>query len=174
MRLTTAPSHTPSTPDVTPSASPPPLPPPVMQMRDLNEVINTRVAWLSITALLVCLTMAGWQLYYLQRFLKRKKVGGGQEVSAGWVGGRRCLLGGWGTGGVCWVGRGGVCCGPCWAAVPRVEKKLGCHVKRLVGILTSYPVPMLCRYSDVWTRARGWLTACMNCYLWCLSSTSPV
>lgn len=44
------------------------------QMRDLNELINTRVAWFSITALLVCAGMAGWQLYYLQRFLKRKKI----------------------------------------------------------------------------------------------------
>lgn len=44
------------------------------QMRDINELINTRVAWFSITALLICAGMAGWQLYYLQRFLKRKKV----------------------------------------------------------------------------------------------------
>lgn len=43
-------------------------------MRDLNEVINTRVAFFSITALVICTGMAGWQLYYLQRFLKRKKV----------------------------------------------------------------------------------------------------
>lgn len=44
------------------------------RMRDLNERINTRVAWFSMLALLGSLGMAGWQLHFLQRFLKRKKV----------------------------------------------------------------------------------------------------
>jgi len=44
------------------------------EMRDLNEATNSRVAWFSVFSLLVCITVAGWQLWYLKRFFERKKV----------------------------------------------------------------------------------------------------
>ncbi|KDD77193.1 emp24/gp25L/p24 family GOLD domain-containing protein [Helicosporidium sp. ATCC 50920] len=43
-------------------------------MRDITEATNARVAHFSIGVLLVCVGLAGWQLYYLQRFFKRKKI----------------------------------------------------------------------------------------------------
>lgn len=44
------------------------------EMRDLNEATNSRVAWFSVFSLLVCITVAGWQLWFLKRFFERKKV----------------------------------------------------------------------------------------------------
>ncbi|KFM26437.1 Transmembrane protein Tmp21 [Auxenochlorella protothecoides] len=44
------------------------------EMRDINEATNARVAWLGVGALLVCLGLSGWQMSYLQRFFKRKKL----------------------------------------------------------------------------------------------------
>jgi len=44
------------------------------EMRDLNEVTNSRVAWFGIMSLLVCLGVAGWQLWHLKSFFERKKL----------------------------------------------------------------------------------------------------
>ncbi|KAL4420637.1 hypothetical protein ABPG75_010293 [Micractinium tetrahymenae] len=44
------------------------------RMRDINEATNTRVAWFNILAALICCTFCGWQLWYLNKFFKRKKV----------------------------------------------------------------------------------------------------
>lgn len=44
------------------------------EMRDLNEVTNSRVAWLSIVSLLVCVGLAALQLWHLKSFFERKKL----------------------------------------------------------------------------------------------------
>ena len=44
------------------------------QMRDVNEMTNTRVAWGSVTALIICVATAVLQVYNLRKFLIRKKV----------------------------------------------------------------------------------------------------
>ncbi|KAL2650623.1 hypothetical protein R1flu_018751 [Riccia fluitans] len=44
------------------------------EMRDLNETTNARVAWFSIISLLICLSVAGWQLWHLKSFFERKKL----------------------------------------------------------------------------------------------------
>ena len=44
------------------------------EMRDLNEATNGRVAWFSILSLGVCIFMAVFQVAYLKKFFKRKKV----------------------------------------------------------------------------------------------------
>eukprot|EP00899_Mesostigma_viride_P018288 jgi/Mesvir1/26460/Mv16135-RA.1 len=44
------------------------------EMRDMNERTNSQVAWLSLLSLIVCISLAVWQLYYLKRFFERKKV----------------------------------------------------------------------------------------------------
>lgn len=44
------------------------------QMRDVNELTNARVAWCSITALIICVATAVLQVYNLRKFLIRKKV----------------------------------------------------------------------------------------------------
>ena len=44
------------------------------EMRDLNEATNGRVAWFSILSLGVCIFMAVFQVAYLRKFFKRKKV----------------------------------------------------------------------------------------------------
>eukprot|EP00241_Pyramimonas_parkeae_P011533 CAMPEP_0114254764 /NCGR_PEP_ID=MMETSP0058-20121206/17178_1 /TAXON_ID=36894 /ORGANISM="Pyramimonas parkeae, CCMP726" /LENGTH=205 /DNA_ID=CAMNT_0001369055 /DNA_START=51 /DNA_END=668 /DNA_ORIENTATION=+ len=44
------------------------------QMRDLNEATNSRVAWLSVLSLGICIGMSMWQLFYLKRFFMRKKL----------------------------------------------------------------------------------------------------
>jgi hypothetical protein len=43
-------------------------------MRDLNELTNSRVAWFGIMSLLVCLVVAGWQLWHLKTFFEKKKL----------------------------------------------------------------------------------------------------
>ena len=40
----------------------------------LAEATNSRVAWLSITSLLVCVALAVWQVVYLKGFFERKKL----------------------------------------------------------------------------------------------------
>jgi hypothetical protein len=44
------------------------------EMRNLNELTNSRVAWFGIMSLLVCLGVAGWQLWHLKTFFERKKL----------------------------------------------------------------------------------------------------
>jgi len=44
------------------------------EMRDLNELTNSRVAWFGIMSLLVCLAVAGWQLWHLKTFFEKKKL----------------------------------------------------------------------------------------------------
>jgi len=44
------------------------------EMRDLNEEVNTRVAWFSIFSLAVCVAAACFQLWYLKKFFKTKKL----------------------------------------------------------------------------------------------------
>ena len=43
-------------------------------MRDMNEATNTKVAWMSVLSLSVCVGMALWQIYYLKGFFERKKM----------------------------------------------------------------------------------------------------
>ncbi|GAX75488.1 hypothetical protein CEUSTIGMA_g2931.t1 [Chlamydomonas eustigma] len=44
------------------------------EMRDISEITNARVAWYSIASLLICVLSGMWQLWYLRRFFKRKKL----------------------------------------------------------------------------------------------------
>eukprot|EP00892_Ulva_mutabilis_P007025 jgi/Ulvmu1/4695/UM002_0426.1 len=44
------------------------------EMRNLNEATNERVAWFSISSLLVCAVLGAWQLWHLRQFFKRKKI----------------------------------------------------------------------------------------------------
>eukprot|EP00475_Leptophrys_vorax_P023679 TRINITY_DN3245_c0_g2_i3.p1 TRINITY_DN3245_c0_g2~~TRINITY_DN3245_c0_g2_i3.p1 ORF type:complete len:220 (-),score=29.10 TRINITY_DN3245_c0_g2_i3:119-778(-) len=44
------------------------------EMRDLNEVTNSRVAWLSVVSLLVCVGLAALQLWHLKSYFERKKL----------------------------------------------------------------------------------------------------
>lgn len=44
------------------------------ELRDLNEATNTRVAWLSILSLGVCISLCVWQIFYLKNFFQRKKL----------------------------------------------------------------------------------------------------
>lgn len=44
------------------------------QMRHVNEATNARVAWFSISLLIVCVGLSVWQLYLLRRFFQRKKL----------------------------------------------------------------------------------------------------
>ena len=44
------------------------------EMRDLNEATNSRVAWLSVGSLLICVGSAVTQGLYLQKFFKRRKI----------------------------------------------------------------------------------------------------
>ncbi|KAH8975841.1 hypothetical protein BDL97_01G180400 [Sphagnum fallax] len=44
------------------------------EMRNLNELTNSRVGWFGIMSLLVCLGVAGWQLWHLKTFFERKKL----------------------------------------------------------------------------------------------------
>jgi len=43
-------------------------------MRDTNESTNTRVLWLSITSLLVLLGLGIFQILYLKRYFRQKKI----------------------------------------------------------------------------------------------------
>ena len=44
------------------------------EMRDLSEATNTRVAWLSVGSLLICVGSAVTQGLYLKKFFKRRKI----------------------------------------------------------------------------------------------------
>lgn len=44
------------------------------KMRDLNESTNARVARFSIGSLVICVGLAVWQMLYLRRFFRKKKV----------------------------------------------------------------------------------------------------
>ncbi|XP_043723685.1 transmembrane emp24 domain-containing protein p24delta9-like [Telopea speciosissima] len=44
------------------------------EMQHLNRVTNSRMAWLSFLSLLVCLSVAGLQLWHLKTFFERKKL----------------------------------------------------------------------------------------------------
>ena len=43
-------------------------------MRDTNESTNSRVLWFSIFSMVVLLGLALWQVFYLKRFFKAKKL----------------------------------------------------------------------------------------------------
>jgi len=43
-------------------------------MRDKNEATNSRVVWMGLISLVVCVGLAFWQIFYLKAFFKRKKV----------------------------------------------------------------------------------------------------
>lgn len=43
-------------------------------MRDTNESTNSRVLWFSIFSMAVLLGLALWQVFYLKRFFKAKKL----------------------------------------------------------------------------------------------------
>ena len=45
-----------------------------MEMRDMNESTNARVAWFSVSSLLICVGLSAWQLFYLRSFFERKKL----------------------------------------------------------------------------------------------------
>ncbi|KAH7299133.1 hypothetical protein KP509_25G074300 [Ceratopteris richardii] len=44
------------------------------KMRAVNETTNSRMAWFSISSMLICLAVAGAQIWYLRSFFKRKKL----------------------------------------------------------------------------------------------------
>ncbi|XP_042499493.1 transmembrane emp24 domain-containing protein p24delta9-like [Macadamia integrifolia] len=44
------------------------------EMQELNRVTNSRMAWLGFLSLLVCLSVAGLQLWHLKTFFERKKL----------------------------------------------------------------------------------------------------
>jgi len=44
------------------------------EMRDMNEATNTKVAWLSVLSLSVCVGMCVWQIVHLSSFFERKKL----------------------------------------------------------------------------------------------------
>jgi len=43
-------------------------------MRDLSEATNSRIKWLSLLCLTVCLGLGVSQIFYLKQFFKRKKI----------------------------------------------------------------------------------------------------
>ncbi|XP_022973302.1 transmembrane emp24 domain-containing protein p24delta9-like [Cucurbita maxima] len=44
------------------------------EMQDLNRSTNTKMAWLSLLSLFVCLSVAGLQLWHLKTFFEKKKL----------------------------------------------------------------------------------------------------
>lgn len=44
------------------------------EMRNVSEYTNTKVAWFGITSLMICLSVAGWQLWHLKSYFERKKL----------------------------------------------------------------------------------------------------
>eukprot|EP01025_Chloroclados_australasicus_P047805 TRINITY_DN5393_c2_g1_i3.p2 TRINITY_DN5393_c2_g1~~TRINITY_DN5393_c2_g1_i3.p2 ORF type:complete len:211 (+),score=26.98 TRINITY_DN5393_c2_g1_i3:89-721(+) len=44
------------------------------EMRSMNEATNSRVAYYSGLSVLICVGLAGWQLWYLKKFFQRKKL----------------------------------------------------------------------------------------------------
>lgn len=46
----------------------------ILQSGCYAEATNERVAWFSISSLLVCAGLGAWQLWHLRQFFKRKKI----------------------------------------------------------------------------------------------------
>ncbi|XP_038890132.1 transmembrane emp24 domain-containing protein p24delta9-like [Benincasa hispida] len=44
------------------------------EMQDLNRSTNTKMAWLSLLSLFVCLSVAGLQIWHLKTFFEKKKL----------------------------------------------------------------------------------------------------
>jgi len=44
------------------------------KMRDTNESTNERVQWFSFLTLFTLISLGTWQIYYLRRFFKRKRL----------------------------------------------------------------------------------------------------
>eukprot|EP01024_Parvocaulis_polyphysoides_P058945 TRINITY_DN6365_c0_g2_i2.p1 TRINITY_DN6365_c0_g2~~TRINITY_DN6365_c0_g2_i2.p1 ORF type:complete len:211 (-),score=24.09 TRINITY_DN6365_c0_g2_i2:327-959(-) len=44
------------------------------EIRKMNEATNSRVAYYSGLSVLICVALAGWQLWYLKKFFQRKKL----------------------------------------------------------------------------------------------------
>ncbi|MED6180295.1 hypothetical protein PIB30_008790 [Stylosanthes scabra] len=44
------------------------------EMQELNRTTNTRMFWLSLLSLIVCLSVAGLQLWHLKSFFEKKKL----------------------------------------------------------------------------------------------------
>ncbi|KAJ8760961.1 hypothetical protein K2173_021999 [Erythroxylum novogranatense] len=44
------------------------------EMQDLNRATNSRMGWLSLLSLLVCLSVAGIQVWHLKTFFEKKKL----------------------------------------------------------------------------------------------------
>ncbi|KAK1266858.1 Transmembrane emp24 domain-containing protein p24delta9 [Acorus gramineus] len=44
------------------------------EMQDLNRATNSNMAWFSLLSLLICLSVAGIQLWHLKTFFERKKL----------------------------------------------------------------------------------------------------
>ncbi|KAK1307685.1 Transmembrane emp24 domain-containing protein p24delta10 [Acorus calamus] len=44
------------------------------EMQDLNRATNSRMAWFTALSLLICLSVAGLQLWHLKTFFERKKL----------------------------------------------------------------------------------------------------
>ncbi|KAF3322932.1 transmembrane emp24 domain-containing protein p24delta9-like protein [Carex littledalei] len=44
------------------------------EMQDMNRSTNTRMAWLSFLSLVLCLSVAGLQIWHLKTFFERKKL----------------------------------------------------------------------------------------------------
>ncbi|KAH7307290.1 hypothetical protein KP509_22G052800 [Ceratopteris richardii] len=44
------------------------------EMRAINETTNSRLAWFSLASLLICLSVAGLQIWHLKTFFEKKKL----------------------------------------------------------------------------------------------------
>ncbi|KAJ3705934.1 hypothetical protein LUZ61_009639 [Rhynchospora tenuis] len=45
-----------------------------MEVRNISEKTNARVAWLSLTSLLICISVSAVQVWHLENFFKKKKL----------------------------------------------------------------------------------------------------
>ncbi|PKA59444.1 Transmembrane emp24 domain-containing protein p24delta9 [Apostasia shenzhenica] len=45
-----------------------------VEMQDMNKATNSKMAWLSFLSLIVCLSVAGLQLWHLKTYFERKKL----------------------------------------------------------------------------------------------------
>ncbi|KAJ4760146.1 Transmembrane emp24 domain-containing protein 10 [Rhynchospora pubera] len=45
-----------------------------MEVRNISEKTNARVAWLSLTSLLVCISVSAVQVWHIENFFKKKKL----------------------------------------------------------------------------------------------------
>ena len=44
------------------------------EMQDLNNATNSKMGWLSLLSLLICLSVSGLQLWHLKSFFEKKKL----------------------------------------------------------------------------------------------------